>query len=183
MHRLARLTAAARRMRGATLIALISAATAAHAEDKISPPKWSLAPVAGTVGWSHAPFEAGACDTCHSVKKPKGPGSARQPVSTTCLVCHDELQQELAKSQHKHAALEPCTNCHNPHNGADRSLLVGKLADVCAGCHRQACTKKHPERADPKLSPALCLGCHDPHASQRDHLRLDKPKPQPESKP
>jgi len=83
-----------------------------------------LAPVAGTASSTHGPFASGDCAVCHAVDG-KRVGPARKPVSDVCLECHGEFGSSAEAKKMKHPTPgASCTNCHNPHNSARKSLLL-----------------------------------------------------------
>lgn len=110
------------RLPAALLVAIpaaLAASTALAEGSRLAPlPKEQAAVV-------HAPYDQGACDTCHRKADPKDPGPA---VATreTCLGCHDEFGGAVpvkVGGGKSHPVKGECTGCHNPHNSAKRKLL------------------------------------------------------------
>src|SRR6266545_3015739 len=82
-----------------------------------------------------APFMAGDCGICHQSKDPKNPGPAKKAGSALCYACHDEFQ-EIMERPYKHPpAVVSCTNCHNPHDSAQKKLLHEEQSAQCFDCH------------------------------------------------
>ena len=119
---------------------------------------------AGKAKWAHAPYGAGACETCHRSANPTS-GALRGKVERICTSCHDEFAEQMAGRRHKHAPLAECAECHSPHEAGDARLLRASVSKVCADCHDKtsaSCKKKRGAKG--------CVGCHDPHASDRPNL-------------
>ena len=121
---------------------------------------------------SHAET-AGRCSACHPA-----PWSG-ETVSDRCLVCHVEVQVQLADPASLHGALasddsvQPCYSCHGEHQGAEAPLTQvdpsgfphqvtgfsleghGQTAGggefSCADCHGQDLTS---------FDPRVCDECH-----------------------
>ena len=129
-----------------------------------------------TILWSsnfHAPFEDGACESCH--REPFGKRiRLRARGERLCEACHGEIAEEGAMSVH--AALQGasradngCLSCHDPHLSPNRSLLEEAGPALCASCHREivagaTAPTGHPPAADD------CTSCHQPHSSSNAML-------------
>ena len=91
----------------------------------------------------------------------------------TCTGCH----RDTAKGSHVHPAVEMgCVSCHSavdaskvPHVITNRNSrgLSAKLRDLCFTCHDRAPFQKSTVHGAVLLG---CLSCHDPHASDQEHL-------------
>lgn len=126
---------------------------------------------------SHAPYEAGECSVCHRSGDPKHPGPPNKATPALCLDCHEEFVGVL-KRPHTHApARAACTSCHNPHNAAQRKLLLAEPRALCTGCHAKI--KEVSEGAKVRHAAlsegAQCANCHDPHGSSIERLLIALP--------
>ena len=137
----------------------------------------SLAPLPDDEAVSaHAPYLAGQCGMCHdsSVPADDSPGEITQDVAELCATCHYDIDQEIHQSSVAHApAMMDCTACHNPHNSPAASLLVEKEPkNLCLGCHGeiQQTISEAAVQHDAVIDDAACLNCHNPHASDIQHL-------------
>ncbi|GAB4339660.1 MAG: cytochrome c3 family protein [Desulfobulbaceae bacterium] len=103
----------------------------------------------------HEPFKEGCAD-CHE----GGAGSV--PVSA-CIECHPGVMDEM-RSTHSHIGGRgnSCVNCHSPHAGDEKRLLIMREKQVCAQCHRPSIDmyKNSPFRHQ---SIDNCTDCHYPH--------------------
>ncbi len=71
---------------------------------------------------THAPFEMGACGTCHDATDPTAPpGRLLKPANVLCFECHDDYQKRMKGHP---APEDPCTSCHSPHNARKKKLLL-----------------------------------------------------------
>jgi predicted CXXCH cytochrome family protein len=168
----------------------VAAANGAPAETKsnkagTAPPiapmprgKRALAPIPSADAVSeHNSFTDGACDFCHKGTA-KDPGPITKPVNQLCFGCHVEFDEMLAQRPVKHrAAVEACTNCHNPHNSGTKHLLVADQRSLCTSCH--ADIRSILETAQVKHGAMLeggeCANCHNPHASAVEKLLVRLP--------
>lgn len=106
----------------------------------------------------HEPYNGEGCSTCHE----KGSGSVGVEK---CIECHDDVIEQM-ESTHSHLAWKngnACVNCHTPHAGDEKMLLIARQKQVCAQCHRPSIewyknsTFKHGGSID------NCTDCHYPH--------------------
>jgi predicted CXXCH cytochrome family protein len=130
------------------------------------------------IGWSHAPFELGACSVCHESDDPEAPGAVTMPGNDLCYMCHDQLQENLASHEFTHAAVEfGCTTCHNPHNSTEGKLLNDRVPQLCYACHAdiealaEGSTVDHGAVTQGKA----CTNCHNPHASSVENILVQLP--------
>jgi len=137
--------------------------------------KVSVAPLKGkNAKVGHAPFEMGECNLCHKSNDKKNPGKLNAPVNELCSECHDDM---LAL-QYKHKATAvSCTNCHNPHNGTRKAMLVKEPGKLCLSCHKKikklvkAAKVQHGALTEGKK----CLNCHNAHSTNVEHLLVELP--------
>jgi predicted CXXCH cytochrome family protein len=122
------------------------------------------------------------CSGCHdggSEAERKGHG-ANTPPETSCLSCHTPHASGSKGLMRKvvHAPMAgsgACDSCHvTEGEGAKKFALVSSVPDLCITCHEDPRTK--PEagggstRVHPPVAAGACLACHNPHASDTDHL-------------
>ena len=120
---------------------------------------------------THAPVAEGDCVACHSPHAAKQVGLLKQPQTTLCLECHEEIAARLEQHDYVHSPLRMgvCTACHDPHVSEKPALLRAELAQACWDCHDR------PEPAAYEHQPfakGQCSACHDPHSS--DDFRMLK---------
>jgi predicted CXXCH cytochrome family protein len=147
------------------------AAPAAKAASPVAPLK------ASEITNVHAAYETGDCALCHVRNDPKDPGKLSAPVNELCFGCHDELR-DLMKLEVVHwPAQDACTNCHNPHGGKQRKLLIDETVALCTSCHGDvgeyiaAAKVKH----NAVTTDAKCANCHNPHGSRVEKLLVTLP--------
>ena len=73
-----------------------------------------------------------------------------------------------------------CTACHQPHEAQGSPLLARAEGTLCESCHVDHSRFAHPMGSnvpDPSRPghSVTCVSCHDPHASEQDHLLLADP--------
>lgn len=98
-------------------------------DDRAAPTrsKNRLAPIASKRAVStHAPYEVGACETCHATANAKDPGPVRDITPAHCTACHEELPGRSGKAGgiNHPGPNSNCIKCHNPHNSAKKALLI-----------------------------------------------------------
>lgn len=130
--------------------------------------------------FTHGPFAAGACITCHDPHGGSIPGMLRITSPQMCLGCHADLRARFtnAKFRHKPAATG-CTDCHAPHISDQPYLLKTAAPELCGKCHEKIV--KESQTAAVKHSPvtegSACTNCHDAHTAQENSMlhadRLD----------
>lgn len=89
----------------------------------------------------------------------------RIDANSNCLECH----ADLATGAYVHPALKQgCTACHRIEERGDASYVVLKPSKtvLCADCHQL----EHPLRTHFPYGSAMCLRCHNPHASTDSRL-------------
>jgi predicted CXXCH cytochrome family protein len=150
----------------------------------------------------HSPVETNDCDLCHVPNKGKAPSKDHPKILTlsdkelnsTCLGCHDNIKQWLAKNPIHHNPVDEgqCTSCHMPHGSAEKSLLSSHYSDqfyilydenayqLCFNCHdselskapgtseatafRNGTVNLHYLHLQQKPKGRACRACHDVHA-------------------
>jgi predicted CXXCH cytochrome family protein len=138
----------------------------------------SVAPLPkGKAKHLHAPFD-GPCGVCHKSNDTKRPGPINAAsVNELCFECHDDVKEVLSRKYKHKAALEACTNCHNPHNAAQPKLLDGDVVALCTSCHtgirKQLARGKIRHGA--VMKDKKCVNCHNPHATNVERLLIALP--------
>ena len=132
----------------------------------------SLAPIKSGAVSVHSPFEVGDCSLCHQHKNKRSPGAVTIAGDKLCFVCHEDFQELSATRRFKHAPGQVgCTGCHNPHNAAQKKLLLVPAPRLCLECHTGvSAAMAKPVKHAPMTEGASCMSCHDPHASNVEHL-------------
>ena len=67
-----------------------------------------------------------------------------------------------------HDVVEDCTSCHNPHQSAEKSLLIKNVVKLCADCHDDKDLKA--DRGHIGIEGKSCTDCHDPHVGANANL-------------
>jgi predicted CXXCH cytochrome family protein len=113
------MTTAPRVLVAGALAGALAASVARAAPEPIPNP---LAPIADAEAVSkHAPYEMGACETCHGPAGAKAPGAVRARGDALCFECHDEFKKAVRGHP---AERRGCTRCHSPHNSTRKHLLL-----------------------------------------------------------
>jgi predicted CXXCH cytochrome family protein len=86
-----------------------------------------------------------------------------------CMACHTALGERL-RTEHRHAPVENCGDCHEPHFSKEGKLLHASQHETCTQCHDTSDVAFG--RAHLGIDPTgmNCVRCHDPHASKDPHL-------------
>lgn len=69
----------------------------------------------------HTPAGNGECDQCHDPHQSEYPGILLEKAEDICFQCHSGKEMATIPG---HADQETCLNCHNPHLGLNRFLLI-----------------------------------------------------------
>jgi len=130
----------------------------------------------------HSPVEEG-CILCHNPHS--GPfqyNLSADGKRDLCLGCHDDIQDIVRDSKHKHGALDSdkkCLACHDPHGTNYPNNLVMQPADLCLSCHDKAYVDGKGKVRVANMKAILdenkdhhgpirqkdCSACHSPHGS------------------
>jgi len=71
--------------------------------------------------WLHTPAARGEWNLCHDPHQSEHPSMLLKKTDALCLTCHQG--KDVAKIK-GHEKIENCLECHNPHLGKNRSMLV-----------------------------------------------------------
>lgn len=133
----------------------------------------------------HGPVAGGDCVICHDPHGSSYDYSLRSPEQILCFSCHSFTEKQLGKNVvHEPFRLGRCSECHDPHSANNKWVLVKSSESLCLTCHDPEGTLKwhnHPYNVRPRKGVAAhlkltgkgrleCLSCHNPHASQSEHL-------------
>ncbi len=106
-----------------------------------------------------------ACASCHEVHAAQNPVMDKLAQQEKCFACHPRTRaQTFRASSHPLRFGEmTCTDCHNPHDGANDSLLNrSTVNDTCYTCHAE---KRGPFLWEHAPVSEDCTLCHNPHGS------------------
>jgi predicted CXXCH cytochrome family protein len=105
-------------------------------------------------------------------------GRAYSAQESPCLACHADIKKP---TKSVHAALGMgCETCHKVAEGKSHPdqknsiVLIQNVPGLCYNCHDQA---KFTKGKSGHTSVGMCMGCHNPHASDYDKL-LKAPQPE-----
>jgi DmsE family decaheme c-type cytochrome len=116
-----------------------------------------------------------ACASCHELHAPRDRVMDKQTQQEVCFSCHLRIRSETFRnSSHPLRFGEmTCTDCHNPHDGDNDSLLIrSTVNDTCYTCHAE---KRGPFLWEHAPVSEDCTLCHNPHGS--NHAALLKQRP------
>jgi predicted CXXCH cytochrome family protein len=139
--------------------------------------------------FSHGPYAARLCSSCHPKPVNGKVGLTAANVDTLCYDCHSNFKAEMAGAGSRHKLLSEsdrsCMECHDPHAANHEYHLKKPAQELCVSCH-DAPPQQTAQGGTPSLPPAgtnaqylklsskhvhepakkSCLICHDAHASQ-----------------
>jgi DmsE family decaheme c-type cytochrome len=118
-----------------------------------------------------------ACISCHNPHDQTNKHNLKNNPNGLCLDCHQTKRIDFAKlSHHPLDSADPtsgmqCVDCHNPHGGEGREMLVAPKEELCFMCHSD---KQGPfiyshAGYDPAMGRG-CATCHDNHGSNSPNL-------------
>jgi len=116
-----------------------------------------------------------ACASCHMVHAPQDPVLDKLAQQERCFSCHQRKRAETfrASSHPLRFGEMTCSDCHNPHDGYNDSLLIrSTVNDTCYVCHAE---KRGPFLWEHAPVTEDCTLCHNPHGS--NHAALLKQRP------
>lgn len=110
------------------------------------------------------------CVSCHRIHGESAPSTVAAFGTDICLTCHLDKRSQFNRRSHHPVTegLMSCTDCHNPHGSAGRSLLASlNAAETCTGCHAE---KRGPFLWEHQPVTDDCTTCHNPHGSTQTSL-------------
>jgi DmsE family decaheme c-type cytochrome len=116
-----------------------------------------------------------ACASCHEVHAARDPAMDKLAQQEKCFSCHPRTRSETFRSSSHPMRFGEmtCTDCHDPHNGNNDSLLVNSnVNDTCYKCHAE---KRGPLLWEHAPVTEDCTLCHNPHGSNNDGLLKQRP--------
>lgn len=123
--------------------------------------------------WQSSAHSSNGCASCHTVMEKKSDKAllAAKDEEALCYSCHADVRAQMNKAYH-HPVREgkmSCSDCHNVHGSAGKSLLKGAtINETCFNCHQE---KRGPFVWEHAPVRENCANCHDVHGSnQRDLL-------------
>jgi DmsE family decaheme c-type cytochrome len=111
-----------------------------------------------------------ACADCHVVHAMQDPMMDKLGQQEKCFSCHPRTRSETfrASSHPLRFGSMTCTDCHNPHDSNNDSLLVqSSINDTCYTCHAE---KRGPYLWEHAPVTEDCSLCHNPHGSNHAAL-------------
>ena len=111
-----------------------------------------------------------ACADCHVVHAAQDPVLNKLAQQERCFSCHPRTRSETfrASSHPLRFGEMTCTDCHNPHDSNNDSLLAqSTVNDTCYTCHAE---KRGPYLWEHAPVSEDCTLCHNPHGSNHAAL-------------
>ncbi|HXC06060.1 MAG TPA: cytochrome c3 family protein [Bacteroidia bacterium] len=78
----------------------------------------------------HGPVASGNCTVCHDSHSSATPKHLVREGSQLCLFCHNSDQVYKSPAHAKVKNTSSCLECHNPHGGQDRFVLLNTIRSV-----------------------------------------------------
>jgi predicted CXXCH cytochrome family protein len=97
------------------------------------------------------------CSQCHA-----GSGFVEDPLADNLLISDQVTALRNSECWRQSGGDITCTNCHNPHQDAPRSVLTARTEKTCLRCHSAALTN-HAGLC-PVNRVTGCTGCHLPNS-------------------
>lgn len=116
-----------------------------------------------------------ACASCHKKHAQQDPALDNMAQQEKCFACHTRTRAEtfMNSSHPLRFGQMTCSDCHDPHNGTNDSLLIrASVNDTCYSCHAE---KRGPFLWEHAPVTEDCTLCHNPHGS--NHAALLKQRP------
>lgn len=116
-----------------------------------------------------------ACISCHEVHAARDPVFDKLAQQERCFACHPRTRAATfrASSHPLRFGQMTCSDCHNPHDGANDFLLVrSTVNDTCYTCHAE---KRGPFLWEHAPVSEDCSLCHNPHGSNQPALLTQRP--------
>ncbi|MDX2427060.1 MAG: DmsE family decaheme c-type cytochrome [Xanthomonadales bacterium] len=116
-----------------------------------------------------------ACVSCHEVHAARDPVFDKLAQQERCFACHPRTRAATfrASSHPLRFGEMTCSDCHNPHDGANDFLLVrSTVNDTCYTCHAE---KRGPFLWEHAPVSEDCSLCHNPHGSNQPALLTQRP--------
>ncbi len=120
--------------------------------------------------WVHGPISVIECNPCHILEGEPAEHKFRlaRPKEELCQTCH--LHEVVREVVHEPYAELKCLECHDPHGGENRNLLIlGSVAQLCGKCHEFQKPTEEMYMHDP-FTAGECTVCHVSHQSSHAHL-------------
>ncbi|HSM92572.1 MAG TPA: cytochrome c3 family protein [Anaeromyxobacteraceae bacterium] len=113
----------------------------------------------------HMPFGSGDCKTCH-VEPADPPREPRLKSGglALCSDCHDFASMPKTPNAHAPLADGKCFDCHAPHVGEGKALLIAGGSALCRRCHDPRDPATQAAHAKAGAGTAACESCHPHHA-------------------
>ncbi len=139
--------------------------------------------------WEEAPHKIPACTDCHSPHRIRKPSPVQGAANRDCFRCHSNRDlymvrngerislyvDEAAWNASRHSGVA-CAQCHTEVNSAAKRPCSTIRSPVdCSICHAEV-VRQYEESAHGRLAASgdpdapRCLTCHDPHATEGQHV-------------
>ncbi len=121
----------------------------------------------------HGPIPVGGCAPCHDFGSLPARYELLTAGSDLCYSCHQEKQDEFAKSYvHGPLAAGLCSICHSPHGSNEKYNLRLPQGQMCTACHQKIREQTVRFNLHKPFDEGACAGCHNPHSSNNPKFFL-----------
>jgi DmsE family decaheme c-type cytochrome len=131
----------------------------------------------GRVGWEGSSHDQSgvACASCHQIHIPMDRVFESSSQQEACFDCHPRKRSDTLKSSSHPLRFGSmsCSDCHDPHNGHNDSLLQqSTVNETCYTCHAE---KQGPYLWEHAPASEDCALCHQPHGSNHPAMLKRRP--------
>lgn len=131
----------------------------------------------GRIAWfgSRHQLENVRCASCHQIHRSRDRVFDPLEQQKVCFECHPKRRADTLKASSHPLRLGnmSCSDCHDPHNGANAFLLQQlTVNETCYTCHAE---KQGPYLWEHAPAADNCSLCHRPHGSNHPALLKKRP--------
>jgi len=115
------------------------------------------------------------CAACHQIHRDIDRVFDSLAQQEACFACHANRRADFMRTSNHPLRFGSmaCSNCHNPHNGNNVSLLrEATVNETCYTCHAE---KRGPFLWEHAPVSENCTFCHRPHGSNHTAMLIKRP--------
>jgi len=129
------------------------------------------------LGWPGSTHEMQdvPCAACHQIHRDIDRVFDSLAQQEACFACHANRRADFMRTSNHPLRFGSmaCSNCHNPHNGNNVSLLrEATVNETCYTCHAE---KRGPFLWEHAPVSENCTFCHRPHGSNHTAMLIKRP--------